>query len=41
MNAAKRASIFARLRALNPAPKTELAYATPFELLVAVPPGGH
>ncbi len=36
MNAAKRASIFARLRALNPAPKTELAYATPFELLVAV-----
>jgi endonuclease-3 len=36
VNAAKRASIFARLRALNPAPKTELAYATPFELLVAV-----
>jgi endonuclease-3 len=36
VNAAKRASIFARLRELNPAPKTELVYATPFELLVAV-----
>ncbi len=36
MNAAKRREIFARLRELNPAPKTELQYATPFELLIAV-----
>ncbi len=36
MNAAKRREIFARLRELNPSPKTELQYATPFELLVAV-----
>ncbi len=36
MNAAKRREIFARLRDLNPSPKTELQYATPFELLVAV-----
>jgi len=36
MNAAKRAAIFERLRAANPAPRTELAYSTPFELLVAV-----
>ena len=36
MNAAKRRAIFERLRAANPAPTTELAYATPFELLVAV-----
>ena len=36
MNMAKRAEIFARLRAENPAPTTELAYRTPFELLVAV-----
>ena len=28
--------LFERLRTLNPAPTTELAYATPFELLVAV-----
>jgi endonuclease-3 len=28
--------IFSRLRAANPAPRTELAYASPFELLVAV-----
>jgi endonuclease III len=28
--------LFARLCELNPAPKTELAYSTPFELLVAV-----
>lgn len=28
--------LFARLAELDPAPKTELAYATPFELLVAV-----
>jgi len=36
MNAARRAEIFARLRAANPAPTTELHYATPFQLLVAV-----
>ena len=33
---AKRAEIFARLRAENPAPTTELDFGTPFELLVAV-----
>ncbi len=36
MNPAKRREIFARLRELNPSPKTELQYATPFELLIAV-----
>src|SRR3954462_15109384 len=36
MNPAKRAEIFRRLRAANPAPTTELVYRTPFELLVAV-----
>ncbi len=36
MNAAKRFAIYARLRAANPNPQTELAYRTPFELLVAV-----
>ena len=36
MNPAKRRAIFERLRAGNPDPVTELAYATPFELLVAV-----
>ena len=36
MNAAKRRSIFERLRAANPAPTTELRYRTPFELLVSV-----
>ena len=36
MNMAKRAEIFARLRAENPAPTTELAYRSPFELLVSV-----
>jgi endonuclease III len=36
MNPAKRAEIFRRLKALNPAPRTELEYANPFELLVAV-----
>jgi len=36
MNAAKRHEIFARLRAANPRPTTELHYRTPFELLVAV-----
>ena len=36
MNEAKRRAIFARLRAANPAPRTELHYQSPFELLVAV-----
>lgn len=36
MNAAKRHEIFARLKALNPHPRTELEYHSPFELLVAV-----
>jgi len=36
MNPAKREAIFARLQEANPAPTTELAYGTPFELLVAV-----
>jgi len=36
MNAAKRREIFNRFRAANPKPTTELAYHTPFELLVAV-----
>ena len=36
MNPAKRRAIFERLRAANPRPTTELAYASPFELLVAV-----
>ena len=36
MNPAKRHAIFSRLRAANPAPRTELHYRSPFELLVAV-----
>ena len=36
MNAARRAELFARLRAANPAPTTELEYASTFQLLVAV-----
>ncbi|GAB4122198.1 MAG: endonuclease III [Sideroxydans sp.] len=36
MNAAKRREIFLRLQAANPHPTTELEYATPFQLLVAV-----
>ncbi len=36
MNPAKRHDIFTRLRAANPAPRTELKYDSPFELLVAV-----
>jgi endonuclease-3 len=36
VNAAQRQAFFERLRALNPQPKTELEYSTPFELLVAV-----
>jgi len=36
MNAQKRAEIFRRLREANPKPKTELAYSSPFQLLIAV-----
>ena len=36
MNPAKRREIFSRLRAANPAPRSELDYRSPFELLVAV-----
>jgi endonuclease III len=36
VNAAKRYEIFRRLHEDNPEPKTELAYSSPFELLVAV-----
>ena len=36
MNPAKRQEIFSRLRRANPAPRTELHYRSPFELLIAV-----
>jgi endonuclease III len=36
VNPQKRYAIFARLRAANPQPRTELTYASAFELLVAV-----
>jgi endonuclease III len=36
VNPQKRQAIFARLRAANPQPRTELTYASVFELLVAV-----
>ena len=36
MNKEKRHQIFSRLRAENPRPTTELNYASPFELLIAV-----
>ncbi len=36
MNAARRTEIFRRLREANPKPTTELEYATPFQLLIAV-----
>jgi endonuclease-3 len=36
MKPADRIELFRRLRELNPKPTTELAYATPFELLIAV-----
>ena len=36
MNPQKRHAIFSRLKAANPAPRTELKYTTPFELLIAV-----
>ncbi|WP_027795536.1 endonuclease III [Paraburkholderia acidipaludis] len=36
MNATKRRAIYETLQSLNPHPTTELEYATPFELLIAV-----
>ena len=36
MNAAQRTELFQRLRAANPAPTTELEYASTFQLLIAV-----
>jgi endonuclease-3 len=36
VNGAKRRAIFTRLRAANPAPRTELNFRSPFELLVSV-----
>jgi len=36
MNPEKRQAIYARLRAANPQPRSELVYASPYELLVAV-----
>jgi endonuclease-3 len=36
MNNTKRREIFARLQAANPQPQSELEYATPFQLLIAV-----
>jgi len=36
MNPAARRQIYERLQAANPAPTTELAYASPFQLLIAV-----
>ena len=36
MNPTKRRAIYERLRSLNPHPRTELEYETPFQLLVAV-----
>lgn len=36
MNKEKRIAIFSRLQAQNPSPTTELNYASPFELLIAV-----
>jgi endonuclease-3 len=36
MNATRRAEIFARLRAANPTPTTELLYDSTFQLLIAV-----
>ena len=36
MNAEKRAEIFRRLREVNPKPRSELEYKTPFQLLISV-----
>ncbi len=41
MHPATRRALYARLRAANPAPTTELEFATPFELLVAVMLSAH
>ena len=41
MHPATRRAIFRRLQAANPAPTTELLYASPFELLVAVMLSAH
>jgi endonuclease III len=41
MQPARRRAIFRRLRAANPRPATELLYASPFELLVAVMLSAH
>jgi endonuclease III len=41
MNKTKRTEIFRRLRELNPEPKTELVYSTPFELLISVILSAH
>jgi endonuclease-3 len=36
VNPERRRELYARLRAANPSPRTELAYRTPYQLLVAV-----
>ncbi len=36
MNPERRRELYARLRAANPSPRTELVYRTPYQLLVAV-----
>ena len=36
LNAEQCRALYARLQAINPAPRTELEYATPFQLLIAV-----
>ena len=36
MNAEKRAELFRRLREVNPKPRSELQYASPFQLLISV-----
>jgi endonuclease-3 len=41
VNPARSRAIFRRLQAANPTPTTELEYATPFELLVAVMLSAH
>jgi len=41
MTPARRRAIFRRLSAANPAPKSELEYSTPFELLTAVMLSAH
>ena len=41
MHPATRRALYRRLRAANPAPRSELEYTTPFELLVAVMLSAH